>query len=248
MGLFKFWETSTDLKVIDKYLPDESSRQTHAFAEAIRVIRKMNASGINNLKLVDLGCGDGNSYYKFRKANASIDWLGVDIEESPEVNRRTDKNLKVVNFDGVNIPLEDNSVDFIYSHQVFEHVRYPQALIKEIHRVLRPNGKFVGSTSQVEPFHSRSFWNYTPYGFATLLEEAQFKNIYFKPGLDGISLVCHSLLGYLKLNRLTRFMFEYQTPLNFFIGFCGRILGAPAKYRAGLKLIISGHIIFHSEK
>jgi len=164
------------------------------------------------------------------------------------VNMRTDKDLKVINFDGINIPLPDNSVDIIYSHQVFEHVRHPQALIKDIHRVLKPGGRFIGSTSQIEPFHSRSYWNFTAYGFGALLEESSFKNIFFKPGLDGISLVCHSLLCYLKLRRLTSFFFRHETPINLFIGLAARVLGFPKKYVGGLKLIFAGHIVFCAEK
>lgn len=43
-------------------------------------------------------------------------------------------------YDGVNIPLPDGSVDFVYSNAVLEHVRQPEYLLRELARVLRSGG------------------------------------------------------------------------------------------------------------
>lgn len=66
--------------------------------------------------------------------------MGVDIRDSVEALARTRLDLDVVYFDGVNIPLGAESVDFIYSSQVFEHVRHPEPLLREMRRVLQPSG------------------------------------------------------------------------------------------------------------
>ena len=63
-------------------------------------------------------------------------------------------------FDG-ETPLRRESFDFVYCKQVLEHVLRPEPLIREVARVLRPDGLFAGSTSQLEAFHSRSVANPT---------------------------------------------------------------------------------------
>lgn len=146
-------------------------------------------------RVLDLGCGDGRSVDVFRKYRDDLEWIGLDIEESPEVSLRTREDATFHSYDGVNIPFEDDAFDLIYSHQVFEHVRFPAELLKEAARVLRPDGLFVGSTSHLEPFHSWSFFNYTPYGFKTLLEAAGFEVLEIRPGIDSLSLIWRRLLN-----------------------------------------------------
>jgi SAM-dependent methyltransferase len=54
-------------------------------------------------------------------------------------------NFHLVVFDGINLPLDDNSVDIAYSNQVLEHL-HPEdaaAQLKEIHRVLKLGGQFI---------------------------------------------------------------------------------------------------------
>jgi SAM-dependent methyltransferase len=38
------------------------------------------------------------------------------------------------------LPFENDSFDFIYSHQVFEHVQRPEVVCRELARILRPGG------------------------------------------------------------------------------------------------------------
>ena len=60
----------------------------------------------------------------------------------------------------------------MFCKQVLEHVERPHELVADVARVLRPGGAFAGSTSQLEPYHSRSTGNYTPYGLQRLLTHA----------------------------------------------------------------------------
>ena len=38
---------------------------------------------------MDLGCGTGDSVDLFRSVEPAVEWVGVDIEDSPEVAERT---------------------------------------------------------------------------------------------------------------------------------------------------------------
>jgi SAM-dependent methyltransferase len=145
--------------------------------------------------VVDLGCGVGNSADRCRELRPGTRWIGIDIIGSPESKARVATGDLVVHYDGVRLPLASASIPMIHSHQVFEHVRRPIELLIEISRVLKPGGIFSGSTSHLEPYHSFSVWNYTPYGFRLLVEEAGLVLEEVRPGIDGITLIERAYKG-----------------------------------------------------
>ena len=145
--------------------------------------------------VLDLGCGRGDSVDRFRAHAPDVDWLGIDIADSAEALARQRTDARFVTYDGTTIPLEDGSVDLVYSSQVLEHVRDPEGHLREIARVLRPGGRLIGSTSQLEPYHSRSFWNFTPFGFTVLADAAGLRVRELRPGMDGVTLTLRSHLG-----------------------------------------------------
>jgi SAM-dependent methyltransferase len=144
--------------------------------------------------VMDLGCGNGDSVDLFRHHSPDVDWVGVDIPASPEVMARQRTDARFVTYDGLSLPFEDAGFDLVYSRQVLEHVRQPAVHLAEIRRVLRPGGAFIGSTSQLEPYHSRSLWNYTAFGFAELVAEAGLRLVEIRPGIDGVTLTLRSYL------------------------------------------------------
>src|SRR3954452_12106504 len=191
--------------------------------------------------VVDLGCGAGDSVVQFRDVNPDVRWVGVDIEASPEVALRRRTDAEFVVFDGVHLPFGDASFDAVYCKQVLEHVRAPAPLLAEVARVLRPGGLFAGSTSQLEPFHSYSTWNYTPYGLSLLLGEAGFQAVEFRAGIDSLALIVNRGLG---MRRFTRRWWAVESPLNRVATGFGRVRGlAPAQVNA-IKLLLCGQFAF----
>jgi SAM-dependent methyltransferase len=161
--------------------------------------------------VIDLGCGRGDSVDVFRKHAPDVSWIGIDIGDSQEAKQRTRRDAPFLYYDGWDVPLADSSVDVVYSHQVLEHVRDPAFHLAEVARVLRPGGAFIGSTSQFEPYHSRSYWNFTPLGFQALVEDAGLTLEELRPGIDGITLILRTFLG-----RPARFSpwFAHGSPLH----------------------------------
>jgi SAM-dependent methyltransferase len=192
-------------------------------------------------RVLDLGCGAGASVDLFRSLEPRVQWTGADIERSPEVAERTRSDADFVTFDGERLPFPDRSFDLVFCKQVLEHVRRPQPLLAEVARVLAPGGWLAGSTSQLEAFHSHSFWNYTPYGLMVLLEEAGLDLVETRPVIDAFTLVAWRALG------TPRFFYRWwarESPAYRAISLLARPAGWDHRTVNTAKLVLSGQFTF----
>jgi len=231
----KFYE------ILDKYISSDNIKQVTSLYYAKLLLK----NEIKTLKIMDLGCGDGTSMVEFTKINQNIDWYGLDIEDSPGVNARKIKSDKFFTYDGINIPFENETFDIIYTHQVFHHVRFMPELLKEIQRVLKPNGCLIGSTSQLEPYQTYSFWNHNVYGFSELVKEAKLEVVEIKHGIDSLTLITRRLLGN---PRIFNIWFRRESPLNFLISIAGKLSRKSVKKINAIKLLFCGHFCFYVKK
>jgi SAM-dependent methyltransferase len=191
--------------------------------------------------VIDLGCGAGDSVDAFRAANPAVRWLGLDVESSPEVAARTRTDAEFRTFDGTRIPLDDASFECVFCKQVLEHVREPAPLLAEVARVLRPGGSLAGSTSHLEPFHSLSTSNYTPYGLSLLLEGAGLEVVELRPGIDSLTLIANRGMG---MPRFTNRWWSRESPLNRAIDGFVRARGLDARRANAIKLLFCGQFCF----
>jgi SAM-dependent methyltransferase len=191
--------------------------------------------------VLDLGCGAGDSVDLFRSLDPGVDWVGADVERSPEVAARTRTDAAFVTFDGEALPFEDGHFDLVYCKQVLEHVRRPDQLVAEAARVLRPGGWLAGSTSQLEAFHSLSVFNPTPYGLSLLAEDAGLEVVELRPGIDGFTLVAWRALG---MPRFFERWWARESPVNRVIETAGRVARLDARTRNQIKLTLCGQFAF----
>lgn len=97
---------------------------------------------------IDIGCGDGEITTEIHKAYVNPQkgiTLGIDYKNElfPDSGKgRIDKRKKInlINYDGVNIPAKNNSVDLITCFQSLHHIPNKMNTIKEIARVVKKNG------------------------------------------------------------------------------------------------------------
>lgn len=207
-------------------------------AQAEDLIGRLVAAGTS---VVDLGCGEGGSVDAFRAARPDVRWLGVDVAWSPEVDRRRRADADFVTFDGVSLPLADGFADAVYCKQVLEHVRALAPLLADVARVLRPGGLLGGSTSQLEPFHSLSTANPTPYGLRLALEDAGLELLELRAGIDGLALMVNRGLG---MRSFTRRWWGVESPLNRAIELFGRARRLDGRQVNAIKLLFCGQFTF----
>jgi SAM-dependent methyltransferase len=75
------------------------------------------------------------------------------------------------------IPQPDNSYDAVVLTQVLEHVPNPEAVLRELARILRPAGKVLLSVPLNGPLHGEPwhFFQFTHYGIAELARRTNFE-------------------------------------------------------------------------
>ncbi len=224
---------------IYEYLKDSIPRNHCRQSSAHSVLRERAAAGLQASRILDFGCGDGRTIDLFREVMPDAEWTGVDIASSPEVDLRRRSDGRFVTYDGHDLPFGNNEFDLVYSYQVLEHVRKPEQALSEVARVLRPGGLFIGQTSQFEPYHSYSLWNFTVYGFKRIAEDAGLKLVELRPGIDGSTLMRRSYEG--RPPHLSRF-FSEESPLNQEIELGAA--GKSARVCNFRKLLMTGQFIF----
>jgi SAM-dependent methyltransferase len=114
--------------------------------------------------LLDVGCGLKPYEPLFRRFIRRY----VGLEYSPEAGYRG--NTADVCGDAANIPFASKSVDTVLCTEVLEHVPDPDAVMREIARVLKPGGVAICTAPFFYPVHGTyDFYRYSPGTIATLM-------------------------------------------------------------------------------
>jgi SAM-dependent methyltransferase len=233
--------TPASLSLAPEVVPDDHSRQVIAEDYVVDGGLARWTGRAAAPRVLDLGCGAGDSVDLFRAVAPEVRWVGLDVPGSPEAVGRTRTDAELAEFDGVSIPFSDGEFNLVYCKQVLEHVRHPEPLLAEVARVLAPGGHLVGSTSQLEPYHSLSLWNYTPYGLAVLLRDAGLEVVELRPSVDALTLLARRALRYPRW--FDRF-WSGESPLNRALTLGGRVMRRDHRTVNAAKLALCGQFCF----
>lgn len=88
-------------------------------------------------KFLDIGCGRGEFLRGF--IACGVKGYGVDRSRAAE-KYCPDAELTTADLENDRLPFADNFFDVIYSKSVIEHFHYPERLVQEMYRVLKPGG------------------------------------------------------------------------------------------------------------
>ena len=107
-------------------------------------------------RLLDIGCWNGYLLERIREAGLYQELYGVDIvPEGIETVRAKGFQAQVVDLNRDPLPFPDEYFDGVTLLAVLEHIFDPYAVIREVHRVLRPGGELVIDVPNVASFTNR---------------------------------------------------------------------------------------------
>lgn len=138
--------------------------------------------------VLDIGCGD--CPYK-TLLKSEVKYIGIDVSAADEFDYKG--NSDVIRFDGVHIPLGDESVDHFICCEVLEHVENPEPLIAEMYRVLKRGGTGFITIPWSARFHyiPHDYSRYTPSKLKRLF--MAFEASISERGTD-ITVICNKLI------------------------------------------------------
>ena len=96
-------------------------------------------------KLLDVGVGLGESSVYLATQGAEVTAVDVSpemVDLTLRLGQRYGVTIKGVVSGGEDLPVESNSYDFVYSANTLHHVSDRKRFFEQIHRVLKPGGKF----------------------------------------------------------------------------------------------------------
>ena len=143
------------------------------------------ASKLISGTVLEIGCGEG--YGISELVQFSEKYIGVDKFDtyiSEDIKKQND-----IVFHRMEIPpllnIEANSIDFVVSFQVIEHIQDDNYFLREIFRVLKPGGKLLLTTPNKLMSLSRNPWHireYTPFEMKDVLRKyfvkSEVKGVY----------------------------------------------------------------------
>jgi len=141
---------NTDIPLITYDGPSALRDSSSLLSEVARYIK----SGAG---LLDLGCGPRDQAISIK--HLGYKYVGIDYS-NPSADILGDAHA---------IPFISETFDSVLSYAVLEHLHNPFVAIREIERVLKPGGIYVGTVSQGEPFHD-SYFHHTAWGLISLIE------------------------------------------------------------------------------
>ncbi|MEM1554495.1 MAG: class I SAM-dependent methyltransferase [Thermoproteota archaeon] len=116
----------------------------------LELLEKVNTCESEKVKVIDLGCGNGNFTLKVKEKIGCKSISGLDIHK-PALEEAKKKSIKVIEWDLNNFPypFKDEEFDIVVSNQVIEHLFFPIRFLKEVYRILKPHGYAVISTENL---------------------------------------------------------------------------------------------------
>lgn len=133
--------------------------------------------------MLDLGCGDGA--YRALCEHAGFTWVGLD-HRAPEAPILADAHA---------LPFRDAAFEFVLAVAVLEHVRIPLLMTREVRRVLKPGGRFIGSVAFLEPFHGESYYHHSHLAVVNSLWCGGFRTMRVAPTKNWPVLAAQARMG-----------------------------------------------------
>lgn len=121
------------------YYKEQYAQETNAVIRNRRVLEMINETGLN---ILDIGCGVGVLAHLL-EVNGNYVSACDNSEEMVDEARNRHFNINYSIKDAENLNYKENSFDYVTAIGLFEYLENDEKALKEIHRVLKPNGYVI---------------------------------------------------------------------------------------------------------
>lgn len=181
------------------------------------------------MKILDIGCSTGTFALNDPKNITGID---ADKDAIP-VAKSKGINCMHFNADNKKLPFKSNTFDAVNLKSVLAHISNALLLLKEIRRVLKPNGKLVAFTANIKILKFDFFEDYThvsPFtknSLKNILYDAGFRNYEaynFPMRMFGMGLLYRNkILSAKRIHSIEKFALNFPVTLKLFSLFDNRV-------------------------
>lgn len=133
-----------------EYGYDEKSVLTRGKLRANQILSLPGAQNCSSF--LELGCWDGMVSYALSRMDKEA--TAIDISTEGFDKRAIEGSVQLIQMDAGEMKFEDESFDFIFSFDTFEHFSQPEKVLQEIIRVLKTDGYLY---LQFEPLYMAPF-------------------------------------------------------------------------------------------
>lgn len=170
--------------------PKEVGYSSRLFADIVADLYATHLPDHCEGKLLDLGCGKVPLYGTYK--DYITDATCIDWSSTRHKSNYLDYELDLTQ----PLPLPDNQFDTILLSDVLEHIPNPEALWKEITRLLKPGGKFLMHVPFYYQIHEApyDYYRYTEFALRRFVELSQMKILLLQP-IGGVPEIVADVLS-----------------------------------------------------
>jgi len=97
------------------------------------------------LRILDIGCRDGNMMLYCEQNKSNVEFHGMDITEKDleTAKRRGYKTGHRHDIRNRPFPYEDNFFDAVICSHILEHLEHPEEVLDELHRIMKKEGMLI---------------------------------------------------------------------------------------------------------
>ncbi len=171
-------------------------------------------------RILDIGCAQGFFLYNASKAGYTTKGIEISQDAATYAVKEFGLDIEAKSFEEIRFP--ENYFDAVTLWQVLEHVPYPLTVLREAHRILKPEGLLVVSTPNIEGIPAkilrRKWWDikrlhvnqFSTRTLGDTIQNAGFRNtrsVSYK-GFVSLSILLTMMLKYLNAYEPLKFLFN----------------------------------------